>query len=316
MKYIFLFITLFLFQTLTFSQEPNVYDYELEVGHDNDFLIIYTGTDRGYTYGLNGTFRWRNKNNIPFTKFINTPNSSYSAITLNIEAYTPDYLTDGSANPNEERPYAGWSYLNFTQAMSFDLSFLHLGLDIGILGPSSQADDIQNWFHREISGDVELLGWENQIPDQLGVNLKANYGFDFKQTEWFDIYGTLDGSIGNIHIFAKPAIHLRVGKFEPIQYSVGQDNQLLGKKKQIEYYLDTGFGARFSAYDATIQGNIFKDSSIFEQDEINNVLFNGYFGLCVLKNGTSIEFKYHLTSGELNSSDLHRYATLSFAQRF
>ncbi len=315
MKNPLLYLSILLLTTAAFSQETDFYDYEIELGHDNDFLIIYTGTDRGYTYGINGAFRWRNRKETFITKLFKKSRASYSEINLNIEAYTPDYLSDGSPDTNEERPYAGWSYANFTTALAFKKSFLHLGLDVGVLGPSSQADDIQNWFHREITDDVELQGWENQIPDQLGINLRANYGFDLKHTKLLDIYGTINSSIGNIDTYVKPAIHFRFGKFEPIQYSVGQDNQLLGKRKQVEYYLDTGFGAKFSIYDATVQGNIF-DNSLFEQDEINNILFNGYFGFCVLKNGTSIEFKYHLTTGELNSGDTHRYATLSFAQRF
>ncbi len=315
MKKILLSLLLLVF-TAVKAQQNDHYNYEIEVGHDNDFLIIYTGTDRYYTYGINMAFRWRDKESHLGNKLFKQPIKSYSEVKLNVEAYTPDYLSDGSPDPNAERPYAGWSYVNYSNVMAFEDAFLRLGLDMGVLGPGSQADDIQNWFHREITGDVELQGWENQLPNQLGINLRGKYGFEVIEGNWFDMYSTMDASIGNIYIYGRPMIHFRIGNFEPVQHSVGQDNQLLGKKKQSEFYFDTGFGVKVSAYNATIQGNLFDNDSLFDQDEINNLIFNGYFGLCFLKNKTSIEFKYHLATGELKSSEVNRYASLSFALMF
>ncbi|MEM7484176.1 MAG: lipid A-modifier LpxR family protein [Bacteroidota bacterium] len=310
------YIALGLFTHLVIAQETDQYDHEIELGTDNDFLIIYTGTDRYYTYGINGAFRWRNKENHFVAKRFKKAQQSYSEININVEAYTPEYLSDGSMDPNEDRPYAGWAYANYAIAMAFEHSFVRLGVDIGILGPDSQAGGIQNWFHREISGDVELQGWENQLPNQFGINLRGKYGFEIKEGQWFDIYSTMDTSIGNIYIYGRPMVHFRIGNFQPVQYSVGQDNQLLGNKNQKEFYFDTGFGAKLSVFNATIQGNLFDNDSLITQDEINNLVFNGYFGLCFLRNRTSIEFKYHLATGELKSSEVNRYASLSFAQRF
>ncbi|WP_299362736.1 lipid A-modifier LpxR family protein [Winogradskyella sp.] len=310
------YILVLLIAQTAFGQTNNQYKYEIELGTDNDFLIIYTGTDRYYTYGINGAFRWLNNDDHFISKQFKQSLQSYSEINVNVEAYTPDYLSDGSIDPNEERPYAGWSYANYSVVMAFSVSYLRLGLDVGVMGPASQAGDIQNWFHSEITGDPELQGWVNQLPNQLGVNIRGSYGFEVLEGSSFDIYSTIEVSIGNIYINTRPMIHFRLGKFVPIQNSVGQDNQLLGSKQQVEFYFDTGFGAKVSAFNATIQGNLFNNDSLFEQDEINNLVFNGYFGFCFLKNRTSIEFKYHLATGELKSSEINRYASLSFAQRF
>lgn len=316
MKTYILLIAMFLCSVIVFAQESDTYAYEIELGHDNDFFIIYTGTDRYYTYGINAAFRWKtNQQHFLFQQNENYV-SHYNEINANVEAYTPDYLSGGAVDPNEERPYAGWSYINYTQSIAFNNSFLRIGADVGIIGPDSKAGDIQNWFHRQISGDAELDGWdENQLPNQFGFNIRGKYGMDITNNGLLNIYGTMDASLGNVYINARPMIHARFGKFEDIQYSVGQDNQLLGKKKQTEYYIDTGVGVKASAYNATVQGYIFDNNDLFAQDDINNFLFNGYFGLCFLKNKTSIEIKYHLTTGELESSEVNRYGTVSIAQR-
>ena len=148
------------------------------------------------------------------------------------------------------------------------------------------------------------------------MNLRGIYGYDITGKGLFDLYGTVDASVGLINIYAKPMVHARFGKFAPIQFSVAQDNQLLGEKDQIEYFIDTGFGAKISAYNATVQGNIFDSDELFSQDELNNLIFNGYFGVCFLYNKTSIEMKYHLTTGELKSSEVTRYGSICIAQRF
>ena len=311
-----LIVALVIFSVQATGQEKDSYDYEVKIGHDNDFLVVFTSTDRYYTYGINAAFRWRGKRKAFLFKQSKSYRAHFNEVELNVEAYTPDYLSDGSIDANEERPYAGWSYVNLSQAIAFEKSFLRLGVDFGVLGPDSKAGKIQNWFHREISGDVELNGWNQQLENQFGINLNANYGFSISNTKIFELYSTIDISVGNIYTYARPMAHFRLGKFEPIQYSIGQDNQLLGKRKQFEFYFDTGFGAKGSLYNATLQGDIFDNKDLFDNSDINNLLFNGYFGICFLKNGFSVEFKYHMTTGEFYSTEAGRYATLEFAHRF
>lgn len=314
---ILLILFILAFTKVNAQEEIETYKYEIDIGHDNDFLVLYSDTDRYYTYGINAAFKWKGKDEKSFFSKNERYVSHYNEIGLNIEAYTPDYLPDGSVDPSEERPYAGWSYLNLTQATAFSNSFLRLGADVGILGPDSQAGAIQNWFHREISGDPELKGWGiKQIPNELGVNLKAQYGINVVMSGLFNLYGTFDASVGNIGIYGRPMANIRFGKFAPIQYSVAHDNQLLAPKKQSEIYFATGLGAEVSAYNATVQGNIFKNEDPFSQKDINNLIFNAYFGVSFLRNRTSVQLKYHLTTGELISSEANRYATLSIAQRF
>ncbi|WGK66240.1 lipid A-modifier LpxR family protein [Croceiramulus getboli] len=299
------------------AQNEDYYKSEITLGHDNDFLIAYTGTDRYYTYGLNGSFKWRSDQGSFFLK--NNPNykSHYTQIKANIEAYTPEYLSEGRVDPNEERPYAGWSYVNLSQNTAFTKSFTRFGVDIGILGPDSKAGEIQNWFHRQFTSDPELDGWdERQLDNQFGFNIRGLYGQDLWTSGLFNIYTTADVSIGNIYNHGRANMHFRFGNFAPIQYSVAHQNQLLAPKSQKEFFVDIGLGAKLAAFNATVQGDLFDNDDPFTVDEINSLIFNGYFGLCFMSKGFSTTLKYNLTTGTLDSSEVNRYASLILAQRF
>lgn len=315
MKKFILCICLIVIGTNIVAQEEDTYHYEIELGHDNDFFLLVVESDRYYTYGINGSFRWKNEKEHFFFKKYESYQNHFSSIRLNIEAYTPDYLSDGSVDETEERPYAGWSYATCSQTVAFTKSYLRLGVDVGILGPDSKAGEIQNWFHRLID-DVELQGWEDQLPNQLGVNIKGSYGFKLYERKSFDLYGTVDASLGNIFIYAQPMLNARLGKFAAIQNTIAQSNQLLAPKNQVEYFMDLGVGVKTSAYNATIQGNMFSNNNLFSQDEINNFIFTSYVGVNVLYQATSLKLKYNISTGTLNSSDVNRYGALSIAQRF
>lgn len=315
MRKSFLVVLIVSFYNSLIAQGQDTYNYEIELGHDNDFFLLIVESDRYYTYGINGAFKWKNKKKHFFFKKYENYQNHFSSIRLNIEAYTPDYLPDGSVDESEERPYAGWSYATYSQNIAFTKSYLRLGIDVGILGPDSKAGELQNWFHRLID-DVELQGWEDQLPNQLGVNLKGAYGRSLYARKSFDFYATIDASLGNIYIYAEPMVNLRLGKFAAIQNSVAQNNQLLASKNQIEYFMDLGIGFKTSAYNATIQGNMFQKNDLFSQDEINNFLFTSYVGLNFLYKAASFKLKYNISTGTLNSSDINRYGALSIALRF
>ncbi len=319
MKWVLVFTGLCMFGMPGFSQNKDMYRYEVELGTDNDFLILYTATDRYYTYGLNGTFKWRSnkedKQGFLGRLFPNTT-SYYESLGISIEAYTPNYLPDGSPDPNDDRPYSGWSYIDYKITYELQGAFIQLGADVGIMGPDSKAGDVQNWFHRTISNDPELSGWEDQLPNQIGINIRAAAGNSFLSAPWFDAFYTIDASIGNILIYAQPKIGLRFGKFDLLSKSISQNHQLLGTTKKVEYFFELGGGFRFSAYNATLQGNIFENSSLLSQEEINNAIFHSQMAINLLYKRFSAKVVYHLSTGELSSVDTHRYAELKVGYRF
>jgi hypothetical protein len=81
--------------------------------------------------------------------------------------YTPDNIDEPPAP--DDRFYAGYLYLGgFWQRQHGD-AFDHVQLDVGVVGPSSGAEAVQEWVH-DVS-DVQDPDWSDQLEDELVVNL-------------------------------------------------------------------------------------------------------------------------------------------------
>ena len=298
-----------------YSQERPIdtFKYEIELGTDNDFLVVNASSDKYYTYGVNTSFRWRvDKPNFLSKRFQNKT-GYFQSLGFNIEGYTPDYQ---SSRNETKRPYAGWSYFEFQSTYGFKNSFLRWGIDIGILGPDSQAGALQNWFHGHITGDRVLDGWKHQISNQLGVNLRGLYAISLYQNKIVDIYGSTDISLGNVFTYIKPGINFRLGKFNTLSSSAVYQNTILANKSNKEFFLDGGIAVKMSAFNATIQGNKIDEFNFIDSKMINNLFFNAQLGLYYASNRSTVGAKYFFSSGELNDNDNQRYAMLTFSYKF
>lgn len=310
-----LFTFLILITAKVFSQDRLHYS-ELQIGTDNDKFIAYTKTDRNYTYGINAAFRWRPNSNIFLGKTLSKSQGNYLEVGLNIKAYTPNYIDDSVTDENEdERPYAGWFYTTFRNTNTFNKSYYRLGIEVGVLGPASQAGQLQNWFHENVSGDTHV-DWTGEIPNQLGVNIVGSYAFSIYNTALLDVYSNTEASIGSVFTFLWPQVNFRIGQFNKITESVATQNSVLAKTKLNEVFLEYGLGMKLFAYNATIQGNLFNRDAHFRENSINNTVFTMHLGLNFSFNRFSVLAKYQYGTGEFEQTRVHRYGMLNFLYRF
>jgi len=82
--------------------------------------------------------------------------------------YVPENINTTAPVPSQ-RPYAGWLH---GSALLTGETFNRQDtwkLDVGVIGPSSQSEQMEEFFHNIFSGR-DMLGWDNQITDRLGVN--------------------------------------------------------------------------------------------------------------------------------------------------
>lgn len=93
--------------------------------------------------------------------------------------FTPNDIRASAFQPND-RPYAGWTYLGAVREMvdkdgaqrdrlrTFDLR-------VGIIGPHSGTEQIQDETHRILNGIINVVqpqGWDNQIGTRAGINFR------------------------------------------------------------------------------------------------------------------------------------------------
>ena len=96
-----------------------------------------------------------------------------AAIAVGQEIYTP--RRDASEPVPGERPYAGWLYASATAQRAEPGRIRSLGMELGVSGPPSLAEPVQNGVHRLLRNKAQL-GWAHQVPTALGVTVRYGEG--------------------------------------------------------------------------------------------------------------------------------------------
>jgi hypothetical protein len=254
---------------------------------------IYTKTDDGYSAGER--FSWLyyipDEDYDIYKLFFMDFGDSHSYVTfaLTNQIFTPtdtqrtDLIVD-------DRPYAGWTYLEAGIHKSSKRHLRSLVLKVGILGPSSLSEDIQNGVHKIIGSD-EVMGWDNQLHDELGINLKYTHKwlFESKKMGDFEMAGVpfLSAELGNIAINATGGISARFGYNIPKDFGVssidigadpgipiyGEYDSMRSKNWSFSVNL-LGAGS-VVARDIFLDGNTFRDSHSVEKETF---VYYGGFG--------------------------------------
>ena len=305
---------LFMIPFLLKAQQESAYKYEILAGHDNDFTIFGTRTDWHYTYGIHLGFNWRPEDSSILASFFPNKEAFSHTIGLNIQAYTPDYARTYQIVKTRQ-PYAGWGYVDFANNYGFQKAFLQLKVDLGILGPAVQAGEIQNFIHKNFSKDIFVDQWEDQIPNQFGFNLRANYAQDIFTEKWLNLYSFSRISAGNIFTFFEQGAYFRFGKFNAIGKSVARQQSLLGSG-ETEFFLEAGFNMNFSAFNATIENANAQGEKVVPRDLVNHSILNGHVGFFFSQKRYTIGLKWNYTEGEIKGNDPHRFAILAGTYKF
>ena len=296
------------------TAQETKYKYQFTLGHDNDITLIGSPTDWHYTYGIHLNFNWLPKQNSLTGSLFKNKEFVMFRSGLHVEAYTPDYSTK-KQHVNIRQPFAGWGYIDFESTYAFENSFLKLGLDLGILGPAVQAGEIQNFIHQYISGDKLVTQWEDQIPNKLGINLRATYAINIFTKDWFNIYAKAAASGGTVFAYIEPSLNLRLGLFDKLSRTNSQGNVLLSSMHK-ELYFEGSLSPRLSFYNATLQEEDANGDILVAEDLIESFYLNASLGLFYTINRYSFGIKWNYTDGKIEGNRPHRYMMLRGSIRF
>lgn len=149
----------------------------------------FTGSDDAYSNGVGLTWTSRNVASLShdnparrwarawsFLPGVSGPQTDrYVSLTLAQEIHTPDDITLESP-PFDDQPYAGVLYLDSVIYRQSPRTNDAWTLRLGVVGPASQADDTQTWFHDVIGAD-EPRGWDTQLPNEMIFNVGYTANF-------------------------------------------------------------------------------------------------------------------------------------------
>lgn len=246
---------------------------------DND--LFGGGTDRYYTNGFQfyyfsgdrptyGSIDWL-ANLVPW---IEPGGIRRYGFAFGQNIYTPTDLTRRNPDP-DDRPYAGWLYGRFSVLNEAPRAVDRIDLDVGMVGPSSLAEQTQKAVHRVVRGARYPEGWNYQLRDEPGVILGYEHVWRDERPhtlgplEW-DFSPHVAASAGNVLTFAGAGATVRLGGNMPapvgalvMRPTAGipyQDNPYAERPGKFSWYLYASAEGRAVARNIFLDGNSFRDS--------------------------------------------------------
>lgn len=287
------------------------FNYSME--NDNDFH-----TDFGYTHGAKISLLFYRQNsflNIPFISSENTNN--FISFSYANQMYTP-YDLDETQLIEDDRPYAGYSYIEIGLHQTTDTNLDSLTLQTGIVGPSSGMENLQNLFHKSIDAS-NASGWNYQLKDEFIMQL--NYMHKWR-VEYSKIYGLetvlvpyAGANIGNASIKASGGALYRIGFNIPKDYGMNSMNEgsfsslpthskaIVNDSSKWSLNLNVSAGSNLVVRDIFLDGNTFKDSHSVDKNYFNAYASVG--GSARYKN-FSIDYQHNYYSKEYKQRGLHK----------
>jgi lipid A 3-O-deacylase len=160
--------------------QSNAADAAITLTVENDLV---TGSDNNYTNGIGLSWVSKELNTYESESFVrkwaqlwaflpfvaDEGYETYASWSLAQEMHTPDDIEDPSP-PEDDQPYAGILYVDSLLYARKERWTHAWELKVGVVGPASQAENVQKDFHELVGGD-EPMGWDTQLPDEPVINV-------------------------------------------------------------------------------------------------------------------------------------------------
>jgi hypothetical protein len=261
-----------------------------------------------------------------YLPFINDPQARRgTSISIGQNIYTP--VDTGTSELIEgDRPYAGISYVGFGFVSQKGRRRDVWEIDIGIVGPASQAQTVQDFVH-DLFEFERAKGWDNQLENEIALEAICESKWrPWRSPQWrsigFDVIPHLGGRVGNVAIYANTGFEARFGWYVPKDfgscpirpgYDIGDLN-----KGVADNYSRSKYGVHWFASvdgrlvwrDIFLDGNTFKDCHSVEKEPLVADLMTGIvvrFGALRLSYAYTVrtkEFKTQETSHHFGAVNL------------
>ncbi|MCB1736354.1 MAG: lipid A deacylase LpxR family protein [Gammaproteobacteria bacterium] len=250
-------------------------DINLQVEND---LFVGDGYDQHYTHGMRLSTLY-DRESLPefFTEFAEDlwlSGRARGEIGLGMSIFTPQDITT-TLLQTQDRPYAGWTYLSFglfsvvDEASNRSPRLDTLAVDVGIVGPSSYAGEIQKWWHDEVISAPHPSGWQHQLNDEIAgvMYLSSVWRKPLTQNGNIDFLPSVGLALGTVESFASAGGTLRIGThleddFGPPRIRPNRPGAgfITKPRDMLSGYLFAGVEGRLVGHNLFLDGNTFTDS--------------------------------------------------------
>lgn len=291
---------LLLLSNLLFSQNRSG---EVGILIDND-LFTSTVNDQYYTNGIEIFYRYLNQNENPnFIKKI-------TEFKFGQYIYNP-HTVEARRITKHDRPFAGYLFVEAGINRFYqNESVFKTNFQIGVIGPSSQAEGFQKLFH-EAFGYKKVEGWNFQIHDAFAVQgnmLFSRKLFRNKSAEKIDFNIQAEANFGTVlnGISIGPLARIALWKKLLPVYdsnlhgaSLNSDKEKYKEQSEFYFYINPSFN--YQIYDTTIQGSMFNNDSPVTYDLIP-MRFNGEAGFKYRKNHWNFHYVFVYRGKEVDNA--------------
>ena len=197
-----------------------------------------------------------------------------------------------------DRPFAGYLYARVTRSRFFkNESNLRYGIMFGVLGPPSGAKAVQRKYHNLIN-IYEVQGWDYQLNSEASVHLQAQYSHPLigrpNKKVSADLHAVTSASLGNAFTNATAGVLFRAGLFEHASESAQWNSRIQHSAPTYlhkhEFFLFFQPELMAQAYNATLQGGMFRDDKGPVVAELNPFLYQHRIGLMYASRPITVSF--------------------------
>ena len=270
---------------------------------------LFSGTDRDYTNGLKLTYSrpyrdaegsgrdgrdWADKTMdiLPLVK----DKLSHRAVSYSLgqNIYTPEDTRRSDLIEND-RPYAGYSYIGVGFHMRKGSQRHVWEVDLGVVGPLSYGEQLQDIAH-EVSDSKKARGWEHQLANEPALEVIWETKWRLWHTQHpgglgFDLIPHLGGRVGNVAVYANTGAEIRLGWSLPENFgscpirpgcdlagAADVDDPAAGASHSLGFHLFASMDGRMVLHDIFLDGNTFGGShsvakEMFVADLMTGVVF-------------------------------------------
>lgn len=286
------------------DSSERIYDRQFELRQDNDFLHF---TDRYYS---TGSF-------IGFRKMLDSTGRAdkrHFSLHLVQEIFTPADL-DETDTRRLHRPYAG--FLGLINGLTYSNSkrIWDFKLTIGVTGPISLAEFVQEAFHSTVAEGSRVALWNDQIRNNVHANLYVNW-----TREWnllpnpFSVHFALNPGVafGTRDIYLQNDVAFYFGKRQDLQNTIAY-NQLGSTQNELFFAIRLGY--RNVIHDAMFEGHLMSDNSPFLLNPYPNVAFYN-FEMYYRWKRNDFKLSYNHETPRNRRSFPHAYISLTYARSY
>lgn len=302
---------------------------------------VFAGEDRHYTNGLKlswltsdlsawGPLGWHQKfaDALPF---MNRPDAQKNfGFAFGQNMYTPQDTQRVPPDPTD-RPYAGWTYLEFSAVTKTASIMDTFALQVGMVGRHSYAQDSQQVVHEWLNSS-RPRGWNYQIHDEVGVNLVYErqwrlYARSLGRLLGVDFTPRAGVSLGNVQTFANAGVTARLGFHLPSDFGVSligptsatnspldDHDPRINAKHTWSLFAFGGVNGKAVARDIFLDGNTFRDSASVDREDFVADLF---YGIGIVKGRWQLTYTQAVRTKEFKGQHgENRYGSVALSRTF